>query len=114
MRILKDKLVVLAPDYIKTIDIVSGAIDNSKPAPPVSSTSSVLADDSILTIVDEHWLLCRNLKCIDLGDAPAGIRLLSPLHDDWLFATTESGLDLAVRVRDSALESFYLPGGSQE
>jgi hypothetical protein len=113
-RLRNGKLVLRTTDAVKTIDIVSGVIEDSwNPSTGIGPTS-VLSGESIITVVDQSWVHCTRAGCETLGPAPPGIRSLSPLNDDWFSATLATGLALAVRVGDGKIESFLLPGGVQQ
>ena len=114
VRVVGGKATILSAERVITIGLVSGAIEHNSPAPRHGPVVSLLADGSILTVVDERWIHCVGSECSDVGRAPGGVVSLTPLNEEWLAASTESGTVLAVRVKQRQVESFFLPGSAQE
>jgi hypothetical protein len=114
LRVVGGKATILSAERAITIDLVSGAIERNSPAPSYGPVVSLLADGSILTVVEKRWIHCLGSECSDVGGAPAGVVSLTPLNEERMAASTESGTVLAVRVKQRQVESFLLPGSAQE
>lgn len=114
LRVATGTIIILSSEELKTISIVNGAVESRLPVPILNSPVVLLSDGSILTIVDSRWTRWTESAPEDLGQAPPGIVSLEPLHKEWFAARMESGSILALRVGNGHVESFLLPGSSEE